>query len=348
MRVVIASRIFSPEPSAASIMLEAVARRFRDAGHQVTVLTTTPPRGIAATEIDGVTIARAPVRRDALGYVRGYLSYLSFDVPLAVRLLATRRADLYVVEPPPTTGAVTRVITALLRRPYVYDAADLWSDAAQMVTSSRLVIGLLRRVELFALRGAAHAFAISNGLVGRLGELGVRTPTTVIGFGVDTEAFNYRPAGEIPPSDVSVDVPADPYLIYPGSYSEWHGAGIFVEAFARLRAEQPDLRLLFVGNGADRPALERRCAELELDGVEFRDHRADLLHGLDDECGAVTREPQARSGLRLCVHHEDLLVSRCRLPRSLHRHGADDSVHRRDLARASGRQCCRLPPRRRR
>ena len=57
----------------------------------------------------------------------------------------------------------------------------------------------------------------------------------VIGFGVDTEAFNYRPAGEIPPSDVSVDVPADPYLIYPGSYSEWHGAGIFVEAFARLR-----------------------------------------------------------------------------------------------------------------
>ena len=271
MRVVIASRIFSPEPSAASIMLEAVARRFRDAGHLVTVLTTTPPRGIAATEIDGVTIARAPVRRDALGYVRGYLSYLSFDVPLAVRLLATRRADLYVVEPPPTTGAVTRVITALLRRPYVYDAADLWSDAAQMVTSSRLVIGLLRRVELFALRGAAHAFAISNGLVGRLGELGVRTPTTVIGFGVDTEAFNYRPTGEIPPSDVSVDVPADPYLIYPGSYSEWHGAGIFVEAFARLRAEQPDLRLLFVGNGADRPALERRCAELELDGVEFRD-----------------------------------------------------------------------------
>ncbi len=271
LRVVIASRIFSPEPSAASIMLEAIARRFRDAGHEVTVLTTKPPRGIAATTIDGVTISRAPVRRDAQGYVRGYLSYMSFDLPLAVRLLTTRRADVYVVEPPPTTGAVTRVITALLRRPYVYDAADLWSDAAQMVTSSTVVIGLLRRVELFALRGAAHAFAISTGLVDRLGELAVRTPTTVIGFGVDTEAFGYRPAGETPPTERSADVPAAPYLIYPGSYSEWHGAGIFVEAFARLRAEHPELRLLFVGNGADRPALERRCAELKLDGVEFRD-----------------------------------------------------------------------------
>ncbi|WP_439565188.1 glycosyltransferase family 4 protein [Microcella sp.] len=271
LRIVIASRIFSPEPSAASFMLEAIARRFRDEGHEVTVLTTNPPRGIAATEIDGVRIRRAPVRRDRQGYVRGYLSYLSFDVPLAVRLLLSRRADLYVVEPPPTTGAVTRVITALLRRPYVYDAADLWSDAAQLVTGSRVVIGLLRATELFALRGAAHLFAISRGVVERLGELGVRAPSTVIGFGVDIGAFHYRHPETVAAPHERADVPDAPYIIYPGSYSEWHGAGIFIEAFARLRADHPELRLLFVGNGSDRPVLERRCAELGLDGVEFRD-----------------------------------------------------------------------------
>jgi len=274
MRVIIASRIFSPEPSAASFMLDAIARRFRDEGHDVTVLTTRPPAGIAASNIHGITIKRARVRRDRQGYVRGYLSYLSYDVPLAFRLLATRRADLYVVEPPPTTGAVIRVMAALLRRPYVYDAADLWSDAAQMVTSSRLVIGLLRATELFAIRGAAHAFAISTGLIERLDELNVHTPTTAIGFGVDAGAFHFQPAGEVPATPAQqVDVPTAPYLIYPGSYSEWHGAGIFVEAFALLRAEHPELRLLFVGNGADRPALERRCAELGLapDRVEFRE-----------------------------------------------------------------------------
>ena len=270
LRIIIASRIFSPEPSAASMMLEAIARRFRDEGHTVTVLTTTPPRGITATEIDGVRIRRAPVWRDRQGYVRGYISYLSFDVPLAVRLLTTRRADLYVVEPPPTTGAVTRVITALLRRPYVYDAADLWSDAAQLVTNSRIVIGLLRATEVFALRGAAHLLAISTGLIDRLGELAVRTPTTVIGFGVDTAAFRYRAPGVIAAAHEHTDVPTGQYLIYPGSYSEWHGAGIFVEAFAHLRAEHPHLRLLFVGNGSDRPALERRSTELGLDSVEFR------------------------------------------------------------------------------
>lgn len=271
LRIIIASRIFSPEPSAASIMLGAIARRFRDEGHAVTVLTTNPPRGIAVTEIEGVRVTRAPVRRDRQGYVRGYLSYLSFDLPLALRLLISRRADLYLVEPPPTTGAVTRVVTALLGRPYVYDAADLWSDAAQMVTSSRLVIRMLRATEVFALRGAAHLFAISDALIDRLGELGVNTPTTVIGFGVDTVAFDYRRPGVIAAPEEQVDVPSGPYVIYPGSYSEWHGAGIFIEAFARLREEHPQLRLLFVGNGSDRPALERRCAELGLDGVEFRD-----------------------------------------------------------------------------
>lgn len=271
LRVVIVSRIFSPEPSAASTMLEAIARRFRDEGHAVTVLTTTPPRGMTDTAIEGMQIRRAPVRRDGQGYVRGYLSYLSFDLPLVFRLLTTRRADLYVVEPPPTTGAVTRVVTALLGRPYVYDAADLWSDAAQMVTDSRLVIRLLRATEVFALRGAAHLFAISSGLTSRLGELGVRTAATVIGFGVDIESFRYhRPDSTIAPRD-RVDLPTGPYVLYPGSYSEWHGAGIFIEAFARLRAQHPELRLVFVGNGSDRPALEHRCAELGLGGVEFRD-----------------------------------------------------------------------------
>ena len=69
LRVVIASRIFSPEPSAASFMLEAMARAFHADGHEVTVLTTRPPRGIAVSEIPGVTVRRARVLRDRTGYV---------------------------------------------------------------------------------------------------------------------------------------------------------------------------------------------------------------------------------------------------------------------------------------
>lgn len=267
LRIVIATRIFSPEPSAASFMLEAIAKGFRDAGHHVTVLTTrSPAHDATATNeaLHGITVRRAPVLRDRSGYVRGYLPYLSFDIPLFFRLLFSRRADLYLVEPPPTTGAVVRVATWLRRRPYVYDAADIWSDAAQLVTSSRVVLGLLRAVEVFALRGASRAFAISDGLIARLRELDVQVPATAIGFGVDTDAFSMDPA-------VTEVEPADPYFIYAGTYSEWHGAGIFLDAFAEFSRTHPRHRLIFIGNGSERPLLTERARALGLDRVEFRD-----------------------------------------------------------------------------
>lgn len=262
MHIVIASRIYSPEPAAASFMLEAIAREFHAAGNRVTVITSAPPQGLSITDHDGIAVKRAPVLRDRNGYVRGYFSYLSFDIPLFFRLLFGPRADAYLLEPPPTTAAVVRIVSWLRRTPYVYDAADLWSDAARMVTSSRFVLWALRGVELFGLRGAEHAFAISDGLISRVRELGVEVDATAIGFGVNPEVFHY------------LDSPAEapPYFVYAGSYSEWHGAGIFIDAFAQFVSTHPNYRLIFVGNGAERSELEVLARQLGIHAsVEFRD-----------------------------------------------------------------------------
>lgn len=88
MRVTIASRIFAPEPAAASFRLAALAAALADAGHDVTVLTSRLPRGMVEAAPDArLTIRRAPVLRDRTGAVRGYVPYLSFDIPLFFRLL---------------------------------------------------------------------------------------------------------------------------------------------------------------------------------------------------------------------------------------------------------------------
>ncbi|MCY7299659.1 MAG: hypothetical protein LH616_10660 [Ilumatobacteraceae bacterium] len=91
MRVVIATRIFSPEISAASGILRTWAEEFRDRGCEVTILTAKPPRGAVIHDPPGVSVRRAPVKRDRQQYVRGYLSYMSFDIPLAFRLLFLER-----------------------------------------------------------------------------------------------------------------------------------------------------------------------------------------------------------------------------------------------------------------
>jgi glycosyltransferase involved in cell wall biosynthesis len=252
MRVVIVSRIYAPEVSAAAGLLTSWARAFQARGCDVTVVTTYPPRGMAVDDPNGIVVRRAPVLRDRQQYVRGYLSYLSFDIPLFFRLLFGRRADLYVVEPPPTTVAVVRAVGAIRRTPYIVDAADLWSDAAAMVTSSRIVLGLLRRVESWGLRGARHLLAAHEPLIARFRELGIDTPSTGIGFGADTESFDYR--GQTPPNP--------PVFVYAGTHSEWHGAGIFVEAFAQFLPHHPGARLRFIGNGQERDVLRARVAEL--------------------------------------------------------------------------------------
>ncbi|MEO5534003.1 MAG: glycosyltransferase [Pseudolysinimonas sp.] len=259
-RVIIATRIFGPEVSAASAILRIWAEEFRARGWQVTVLTAKPPKGALIDDPTGIEVRRAPVKRDKQLYVRGYLSYLSFDVPLAFRLLFARRADLYIVEPPPTTVAVVRVLAALKRSPYVVRAADYWTEAAELVTGNRFVIGTLRRVEAWGLRGARMLFAAHQPLIDRLRAVGIATPAVPIGFGADTTHFRYddQPA------------PEPPVFVYGGTYSEWHGPGIFVDAMPAVLEQHPGARLVYYGNGEEREAMQARARELGIEAsVEF-------------------------------------------------------------------------------
>jgi glycosyltransferase involved in cell wall biosynthesis len=260
MRVVIASRIFAPEVSAASGILRIWAEEFRDRGFDVTILTARPPRGAVIDDPPGIEVRRAPVKRDKQQYVRGYLSYMSFDIPLAFRLLFSRRADLYIVEPPPTTVAVVRVIAAIRRTPYVVRAADYWTEAAELVTKSPLILGTLRRLEAWGLGGAKILFAAHQPLIDRFRALGITTRAVPIGFGADTKDFRY--AGQAPPEP--------PVFVYAGTHSEWHGAGIFVEAMPQVLEQYPGARLLYYGNGEERDGMRARAVELGIqDSVEF-------------------------------------------------------------------------------
>ena len=77
-KVVIVSRIFLPEPAAASFRLAALARGFAAEGAQVTVLTTRPPKGCDPAAVpEAYDIVLVPVLRDKEDYVRVVAQYLS-------------------------------------------------------------------------------------------------------------------------------------------------------------------------------------------------------------------------------------------------------------------------------
>ena len=264
--VALASRIFAPEPAAASFRLWALTRALGRLSATVSVVSVRPSAAVANRATsgpgvdlpEGVTVSRWPVLRDASGVVRGYLPYLSFDVPLGLRLLFSRRPDVVVSEPPPTTGVVVRVACALRRVPYVYYAADVWSDAASSTGAPGLVVRLVTALERCALRGARHTIAVSEGVAERVRALGVPADRiTVVRNGIDTTTFT--PDGPVEPQPDS-----SPYLLYAGTASEWQGAEIFVEALAKVRATVPDARVVFLGQGSAWPAMRATAESLGL------------------------------------------------------------------------------------
>lgn len=259
MRVTIASRIFSPEPAAASFRLAALADALDEAGHEVTVLTVTDRKGQPATTRPGVRVKRAPALRDREGYIRGYAQYMSFDIPLVFRLLLSKRPSVIVAEPPPTTGLVVRVVSALKRTHYVYYAADIWSDAAESTGVPRLVVSAVRWMEAVALRGATRVIAVSDGVADRVRVLSGHERVDVITNGIDTSVFT--------PQGPKLDM--KPYAVYAGTTSEWQGADIFIRAMPRVQHAVPDARLVFIGQGSAWDSLQELARELAPDAVEF-------------------------------------------------------------------------------
>jgi glycosyltransferase involved in cell wall biosynthesis len=259
---VVATRLFAPEPTPAASRNEALVRAMERADYTVRVMTTTAP-GLEQVPDRVRSVSRWPVKRDRQGHVKGYVSYLSFDIPLFFRLLAQRDLAGIVSEPPPTTGLAVMAAAALRRVPYAYYAADVWADATGTVEGVPWIVRRAVRVmETLVWRRASVLLATSQGVHDRIIELiGPRPSVAVVGNGINIRDFT--------PEGPMAEEPG-PYFVYTGTVSEWHGAGIFLDAYEQVLADHPGLRMLFFSEGAHRDELERRAQERGLDGVEFR------------------------------------------------------------------------------
>jgi glycosyltransferase involved in cell wall biosynthesis len=259
-RLVITTRIFAPEPVPASFRLAALAEEFAEAGWDVTVLTTRPPSGATVRPAAGYRVGRFPVLRDAAGQIRGYLQYLSYDLPLALRLLLRRRPDLVVAEPPPTTLTVVRAASLLRRVPYACYAGDVWSDASEQTDAPSWIVRIVRAAEVGAWKQARFVFSISDGVADRVRELtGNRPGQLMIGNGVDTTVFTPDGPRRDLADEISGIEPGTPFLVYAGTVSEWQGADIFVDALAELAARGAEVpHLIFLADGSQVAALQAR------------------------------------------------------------------------------------------
>ncbi|MDY5585143.1 MAG: glycosyltransferase [Arcanobacterium sp.] len=257
------SRIFSPEPAAAALRLNALATGLHKHGLKVTVETTKLAANSEkiAQDFDrkqDYVINRHRVKRGKDGYLKGYLQYMSFDIPMFFRMLLGKQPDIYVVEPPPTTGFFTALVSKIRRVPFVYYAADIWSDAAAS-TAPKAVVAALRSVEKFVLRHAQTVIAVSEEVGERTKELGAKSVSVVLN-GIDTNIFT--PVFDVEKTSTAEDSNTAKYFIYAGTSSQWQGAEIFALAMEQLAQKYPEYGLVYLGQGSSADTIAQIASRL--------------------------------------------------------------------------------------
>jgi glycosyltransferase involved in cell wall biosynthesis len=117
-----------------------------------------------------------------------------------------------------------------------------------------------RRLLSWALPRARKVVAVSRELARRVGELGVpQERIAIVGNGIDSSLFCVRSRAE---ARLRCQLAEAPTIVYVGNLKEEKGVLDLADAFAQLAQQHPTARLVLVGGGPAKAALEARLAGL--------------------------------------------------------------------------------------
>lgn len=186
-----------------------------------------------------------------------------------VALAKDWRPDVLHAHSPALCGQAAIRAGRALGIPVVYEIRAFWEDAAVGNGTGRegsVKYRLTRALEDRVVAEADAVFTICHGLRDDL--IGRGHPAGKIGLspnGVDLSLF-----GEVPARDDALAAElgfdaGDPVIGFIGSFYDYEGLDILVDAMTTLRERHPGARLLLVGGGPVDAALKARVAAAGLD-----------------------------------------------------------------------------------
>ena len=287
MRILIVTHYFPPETGAPQARLSALAAAWAADGDEVTVLTGMPnhPTGVLPPAYRGAF--RRTERTDGYRVVRTWLyatpergSAAQDHRPPELHGLAAccsagagaGAADAVVVSSPTFFSIGAAWLLARLKRArLIVEVRDLWPAifVELGVLTNRRVIRLLERLELAAYRAADEVVVVSEGFRENLISRGV-PPGKVhtIRNGVSLDRFDPEATADPAVRARLGARPGDCLVLYAGTHGISHGLPGIADAATRLGGEA--VHFAFVGEGSDKPRLQRRVKALGLDNVSLR------------------------------------------------------------------------------
>ncbi len=284
-RIVFISPYYPPEKGAASVCVSENAKRLVKLGHQVTVLTTVPnyPTGIVPAEyrghllqrevIDGVEVVRAwSYTSPNKGFLRRILAQLSFGclAPL-IGCKAVGKPDMLIVQSPPLFDAIAvRMLAWIKRCPFIFMVSDLWPKSAVQLgaLTDPLLIKFSEWLEWSTYLRARLVWVVTEGIRDRLIARGLNPKRILLlTNGVDADTFH-----PLPQVQARAMLGWDDHytVLYAGTHGLSHGLTTILDAAERLQYHT-NIRIVMVGDGAEKATLVQEAQQRNLHNVTFLD-----------------------------------------------------------------------------
>jgi glycosyltransferase involved in cell wall biosynthesis len=240
-----------------------------------------------------ITILRPPVYR-ALhrSFVHRVFNFLSFMVSSFWTGLRVKDVDLVWGTSPPIFQGVTAWVLARLKRvPFLFEIRDLWPAFAVAVgvLTNPLLIRASEWLERFLYRHADMLTINSPGFGEHVKERGAHQ-IELIPNGADTRMFHPDDDGD---TFRQVHNLEGKYVaLYAGAHGMSNDLGVLLEAATRLK-DQPEIAIVLLGDGKEKPQLMAQAADMGLENVHFissvpKDEMSDAL-AATDACIAILK-----------------------------------------------------------
>ena len=273
LRIVQVSPYSWDVPGGVQIHVRELSAHLRALGHEVRILA---PGRHPGSRADALIVGRAvPVRGN------GSVARISFGPQvgrMVGRALRDFRPDvIHVHEPLVPSVSMHAVLQA--NAPVV---ATFHSNVGRERVGSlwfRLAVPMIRPVWNRLARRIAVSEAARHSVTSRMGDGDLR----IVPNGVDVSRFAAAKPAELPPGR---------HVLFVGRLEERKGFPVAVQAFAELARVYPDLRLLVIGDGTERDAVETLPADarsrVEMLGRVDDDRLASYLKAADLYIGPAT------------------------------------------------------------
>lgn len=257
-----------------------MARYLAGEGHRVTVIASpisyltgkasqeTPYHGKTSPN-GGVTILRT-YTYSALhrSFVHRVFSFLSFMVSSFLAGLSVGDVDLvWGTSPPIFQGATAWILARIKRVPFLFEVRDLWPAFAigVGVLKNRLLIRLSEWLEKFLYHRADMLVVNSPGFIDHVQARGARY-VELVPNSADPRMFDPEDTGAGFRSEYKLE---DQFVaLYAGAHGISNDLEVLLCAADLLRA-RTDILITLVGDGKEKPALQRKAEEMELSNVIF-------------------------------------------------------------------------------